>query len=69
MQGSRRGSGFGRRKAELAPLDPGDDFDGRFAAACRELEYAEYLLDELTLGDAGARAEAARLARDLKLEV
>lgn len=58
-----------RRKAELAPRRPGDDFDARFAAACRELEYAEYLLDELTFGDAGARAEAARLARDLKMEV
>ncbi len=58
-----------RRKAEFAPRRPDDDFDARFAAACRELEYAEYLLDELTFGNAGARAEAARLARDLKLEV
>ena len=58
-----------RHKAEFAPRRPGDGFDARFAAACRELEYAEYLLDELTFGDAGARAEAARLARDLKLEV
>ena len=58
-----------RQKAEFAPRRPGDNFDARFAAACRELEYAEYLLDELTFGDAGARAEAARLAQDLKMEV
>lgn len=38
-----------RRKAEFAPRRPGDGFDARFAAACRELEYAEYLLDELKL--------------------
>ena len=58
-----------RALRELAPRRPGDGFDARFAAACRELEYAEYLLDVLTFGDAGVRAEAARLAQDLKMEV
>ena len=50
-----------RYQKELAPKDPGDTIDERFAEACLWLCHVDYLLDQLLSGDAEERSSVVRM--------
>ena len=41
--------------SDYAPRAPDDEIDQRFIEACQKLDYVEYLLDELAVGDPAQR--------------
>ena len=45
--------------SDYAPRAPDDEIDQRFVEACQKLDYVEYLLDELAVGDPAQRQALA----------
>lgn len=45
--------------SDYAPRAPNDEIDQRFVEACQKLDYVEYLLDELAVGDPAQRQALA----------
>ena len=56
-------------KTKYAPQTPGDAIDDRFTEACHMLDYIEYLVDILTVGELDVRVTAVKeLLADGKMQ-